>query len=870
MADTRYFRLGKSFSDSDPKATVILGCKVLHKTVYLPHYCDEYEDCLPCNASYHAKHLQLRPEYSYHRHLSDEEAEDITSQLVSQIRDNRRHISGRLERHADVVISRWAKNGKHGSQQKRQNLLGEVAADLAKTPEDIIGFNYSHNQMSDITRSPQSRRMFLLPWLNVEVLKTTPDALLALLHCRTAYEPSEWAAFDGEQFKGYWEGGYFDCDFSLKTIVMYGEEYGSLADWNAEEIHRGDTVGFPFGVLVLEAQAHLMSFLRRALDAILQGIENSHPVRTEKWQQATAGGTFRRTNDIEPWSSYTRGAFCAPPKFDLAYWMSLAQSRREKTEDHLRALQCDPAYMRRYIRVVADSARWTKISAGEKCKWFAAKICDALESCYLWRFMEDECRHVDEICRRHGDYGCVPGRPLPQEVDQALGNFHTWVACQINSRTRVLIQDLGMSPALSRHWKPAEFVGNCSITLERLSNSDSMATFRDDPLDWYLARLIEDSGTSALLGHSRLFSLLEDHLSACKVGETRRVDEVMVGDIDNLAAVHEMANAIRLRRPMSRTISEQAMRQGLGRPSLIQFRKRPEIDHTINRICEATGPRLLEVFQQSKPSQGLKGQAWIKQHKELRSSLSTFWDSIRELKKNDYDRSDLSVEEGEELLKVISADLCPEHQKAVQDEEDAVHAAMNKRREIPTTDTTAIFIGKEEESQTPKLEVFRVKTKKKTRPEVPSDVRAEELPSDLSKLPLEGEAPVEPIVVPRKNFEEFVCKVFPAERKEGKQGMDWQTFLRGMTAVGCSVTNSGGGGSEVLFCHELFGKITFHKPHPEPRVDAIKLHAWSQRLQRRFGWSRERFVVAIVQPSQATEGSKDRTEPEGTNGSKVS
>lgn len=870
MTDTRTFHLDTSFSDGDPKATAISGYEVPQGTVYLPQCCDEGEDCLPCNASYQPRELQLQPGYSYRRHLHEEGAEDVSSQLVSQIRDDRRHISRRLERHADIVISRWAKNGKHGSQQKRQNLLKEVAADLAKTPEDIIGFNYSQNNISQIRRSPQSRNMLLLPWLNVERLQTTPDALLALFHCRTAYEPSEWAAFDGEQFKGYWESGYFDCDFSIKTIVMHGEEYGSLANWDAEEIHRGDTVGFPFGVLVLEAQAHLMSFLRKTLDAILQGIEDSHPLRTEKWKQATAGGIFRRTNDIEPWSSYTRGAFCAPPRFELAYWMSLAQSRREKTEDHLRALQCDPAYMRRYIRVVAGSARWTKISAQEKCKWFAAKICDALESCYLWRFIEDECRHVDQICRRHGDYGCIPGRPLPQEVDQALGNFHTWVASQIHSRTRVLIQDLGMSPALSRHWKSAEFVGNCSITLERASYSDSMATFRDDPLDWYLGRIIEDSGTSKLLGHSRLFSLLEDHLSASKAGETRRVDEVMVGDIDNLAAVHEMANAVRLRRPMSRIISEQAMRHGLGRRALIQFRKRPQIDHTVNRLCGATGPHLLQVFQQSKPSQGLKGQAWIDQQKELRSSLSAFWDSIRELKKNDYGRSDLSVEEAEELLKVISADLCPEHQKVVQDEEDAVYSAMNKRREIPTTDTTAIFTGKEEESQTPKLEIFRVKTKTKTRPEVPSDVRAKEPLSNLSKLSLEDEDPREVIVVPRKTFEEFICKVFPAEKNEGKQGVDWQTFVRGMTVVGCSVTNSGGGGSEVLFSHEMFGKITFHKPHPEPRVDAIKLHAWSQRLQRRFGWSRELFVVARVQPSQATESSKDKSQPEGTNGPKAS
>lgn len=861
--------MDQCFTEGNPRDTAIY---VLPETVYPHRRCDEGKDCPACNDTYRPEELQLRPEYSYRRHLTDGEAEDITTQYVSQIQGDRRYISGRLERHADIVISRWTKNGKHGSQQKRENLLSKVAADLANTPEDIIGFNYSGMEVPGPSRSLQCRRMLMLPWLNVEVLKTTPDALLALFHCRSAYGPSEWAAFDGEQFKGHWAWGNFDCDHSNKTIVLYGEEeYGSLVDWDAGQIHRGDTAGFPFGILVLEAQAYLMGVLRKTLDTILQGIDDSHPIRTEKWQQATATGTFRRTNDIEPRSSFTWGAFCAPAKFDLAYWASLAQSRREKAEDHLRALQCDPAYMRRSIRVVADSAQWSQISAKAKGIWFTGKICDAMESYYTWRFMEVECRHVDEVCRRHGVSVCTPGRPLPQEVDQAIGEFDNWVAMEVIFRTRGLLENLSMSPAFSQHYS-AKPVGSSTFSFARVTDNDCMAALREDPLDWYLGRIVETSGTSRLFDESRLFYFLEEYLSACKVGERRRVDELMVGKIDDLAAVQEIANATRLRRPVTQTISPKAMRRGLGARAHRQTRIQPKTDHMFNRVCTETGPHLLKVFQQSKLPQGLKGQAWVNQQKEFRSSLSAFWDSIRELKKDDYSRTELSAEEAEELLKAISADLCPEHQKAVKDEEDAVYESMKKPREMLTAATT-VFIGEGGNPQTRKCDLGHVKNKKdkkKTRPDAPADVRAEEPPCDLSKLSLEGEAPSEPIVVPRKVFEEFVCKLFPAEKNEGKQGVDWQTFVRGMTAVGCSVTNSGGGGSEVLFSRETFGKITFHKPHPEPRVDTIKLHAWAQRLQRRFGWSRERFVVASVQPSEATEGSKEKSEPEETKESKAS
>lgn len=864
MADTKTFRQDKGSGDGDSQDTEMYA--VVEMTVYPHPCCDKGKKCQRCNDSYYTQEEQLLHQYSYRRHLTDGEAAEMSGRYISQIQDDRRHISGRLERHGDIVISRWIKNGTYGSQQKRENLLKTVAADLAKTPHDIIGYNYSHEERPHANRSLQSRHMLLLPWLNIELLKTTPDALLALLHCRSAYEPSEWAAFDSQQFKGHWYNGNFDCDHSRKTIVLYGEEkYGSLVDWNADQMHRGDTVGYPFGILVLEAQAHLLGVLRKALDTILQGIDDSHPSRTDKWQQATAMGTFRR-NDIEPWSSYTWGAFCAPRKFDLAYWTSLAQSRREKAEDHLRALQCDPAYMRRSIRVIADSAQWSQISAKEKGVWFTAKICDSIESYYLWRFMEDECRHVCEVCRRHGDSGCSPGRPLPQEVDQALGEFDNWVAMQLVNRTRLLYENLGMSPTFSKNLS-SKLVPNGTISYRCATDKDCMAAFNEDPLDWYLGRIVHISGTGRLFDNSRLFYFLEEHLSACKVGERRRVDELMVGTIDDLAAVNELANAIILRRPLSRIISKQPMRRSMGRRAHRRAELQPTADHVYNRVCTETGPSLLRVFQQSKPPQGLKGQAWINQQKELRSSLTAFWDSIRELKKHDFSTTDLSAEEAEELLNIISADLCAEHQKAVKDEEDAVYAGMKKSQDTLTAATT-VFIGEADKQQTPKCDIGRVKNKKKTRPDTPTDIRAEETLSDPGKLSSEEEAPSEPIVVPRKTFGEFVSKVFPA-KNEGKQGIDWQTFVRGMTAVGCSVTNSGGGGSEVLFSHESFGKITFHKPHPEPKVDSIKLHAWAQRLHRRFGWIRERFVVASVQPSKAREGPKDENESKETSESKA-
>ncbi|KAJ0122950.1 ycfA-like protein domain-containing protein [Diaporthe amygdali] len=863
MADTRPFRPDAKYSED--YTLVWFTDKELDESIRKPRLCGDRKTCQACEATYHTESLQRTAPFSYRRRLTDEDAGKVTSKLVYEIQSDRRHISGRLERHADIVMSRWAKNGRHGSQQKREKLLSEVAEDLAKTPEDIIAYNYSKEKSFYMRRSLSRRRRLLQPWLNVEVLKMSPDTLLALLYCRTAYGPSEWAAFDGQQLRKYWVDGHFDCDHSSKTIVMYGEgQYGSLVDWDAEEIHRADTVGFPFGYLVLEAQAYLMGLLRKIIDRILQDIDASDPVRTDKWRQATKTGAFRRTNDIEPWSPYTRGAFCAPPRFDLAYLTSLAQSRREKAEDHLRDLQCNPAYLRRHIRLVADSTLWNKSSDTAKGTWFAMQMSNATESYYLWRFVEDECRHVDEICRRHGEDAGTPGRPLPQEVDTALGQFDNWMANQIIHRTRTLWENLAISPAFSKHWR-SKPVGDYAISSARFTENDSLSALRDDPLDWCLAQIVANSGENKLYDHSRLFCFLEEYVSTSKISETRRLDELLLSAVDDLAAVHEMMNLTRLRRPQSPATPAEDMRQTLGRRATSEPQKLPKKDIMFKSICRNTGPQLVKIFGQYRPPQGLKGQAWVDQQKELRSSMRTFWDSIRKLKQDDYSKTNLSAIEKADLLKVISADLCPVHQKAAEGEEVAVYASMKRRREV-LTEAITTFTNDENKAETYTREDGRVrnKNKKKTRADNPEEVQPEEPPSDLSKLSLEDRTTRGAIVVPKKTFDEFVCELFPTEKNEGRRGVDWQTFVRGMTAVGCSVGNSGGGGSEVLFSHESFGKITFHKPHPEPKVDTIKLRSWGHRLEKRFGWSRERFVVAGAQQGQDREESKDKGEVEAS------
>lgn len=50
-------------------------------------------------------------------------------------------------------------------------------------------------------------------------------------------------------------------------------------------------------------------------------------------------------------------------------------------------------------------------------------------------------------------------------------------------------------------------------------------------------------------------------------------------------------------------------------------------------------------------------------------------------------------------------------------------------------------------------------------------------------------------------------------------------------------------GSAVTFKHRGGGSIVFHRPHPDPRIGVHKQRTWGKRLQDKFGWELEMFVL---------------------------
>jgi hypothetical protein len=90
---------------------------------------------------------------------------------------------------------------------------------------------------------------------------------------------------------------------------------------------------------------------------------------------------------------------------------------------------------------------------------------------------------------------------------------------------------------------------------------------------------------------------------------------------------------------------------------------------------------------------------------------------------------------------------------------------------------------------------------------------------------------------------------------DGTKSVPWVDFVRALTDIGMTATQ--GQGSAVVFSNELGGIISFHKPHPKPVIQAIKLRGFGKRLHKWFGWGIESFVL---RPKVGADAQEDELE----------
>ncbi|KAF5586836.1 ycfA domain-containing protein [Fusarium pseudoanthophilum] len=789
-------------------------------------------ECAECENSFYPVEKQRHAQHSYHLRLSDAVAERNARSLVQSIHRSRGQLSDKIKVFGDVLMSRWKKR----SQTKRAALLKEAVPDLEEQQWLIPRYSYTRESLYMRERTQIRRRQLLLPWLNVHVLKTNPAVLFALLHYRTAYPPQSWASFDNRQLILSWGGGYFDVDFSPKCVVMYGPRYGSLVNWEAEAAHFGETLGYPRAMLVLEAQAHLLETLCTIVNKILDGVDPLQEPRTEKWHDLVSQEAFRETGAVEFWSPYTNQAFSRPPTFNCDYLIALAKSRLDEIGDHLWYLQCDDAYIRRYVKMIVATENFKKAPKHLRAMMVTQRAVLDFHSYCWWRWIEMECKHVDAVRKRFRD-SIHPGSPLPPKYDKAVGALGLLLLNQVTYRITLLEELLPYIPGMQQHWEldpsqlPSDAPSDAVGMTKRITPQNTQQSLADDPLDWCLVQLQGKPDNENYFDHAMLFSMLQDHLSS-NPSEGKRLDEVTYRTLSDLSASHEILVAVLSHTPRN---TARHLHDVIAQEDRECWKSQQPFDID-GVVFERIGKAFMRDFFDVKPSTGPKSPDSISQSRALRIAVEKFWESIRAFLRKDLTRSGpgFTQEEVDSLLGVVSANLSAEY----IDDEQRAQAEMFAA--IHITDEPQSMIGTfneiPEPSSTPTT-IAQGRDKVKTRGEQCSSA------NDVTEPPAETAEEVTKHAVISLTRESLgvIHLMFPSKDNVAKE-VTWDRFVRVMIEAGFTARNNSG--SAVAF-KQLGegGRIVFHKPHPADKIDPVLLRIMGKRMAKWFGWKRELFAL---------------------------
>lgn len=801
--------------------------------VSLSDICEPPCKCADCTNSFYLPEEQINLNTSYRGKISDHDARRIAAQHVRDMQQEREYLVQRLASHADVLMNRWKKK----SIEKRHSLLVDVVPELGEHRWAIPRFISTTPDKHRYRKERAARRQFLLPWLSVEVLKANPAVLFGLLHCRTTYPPQDWAPYDNMQLIISWASGFFDVEYTDKCVIMYGPRYGELVDWQAGPAHRADIMGFPRARLVLEAQAYLMGGLRKIVDKIMDGADMSKQSISEKWRLVTSLG-FKQTGAVEIWSPYTNQGFSAPPVFNINNLISIVQTRSDAVSDHLWLLQTEPAYMRRYIRIVLQGDFHRICKPDEVGSLVVKELYKDVVAYWMWRWVSTEFAHVKAVHDRFRD-SVHPGERLPPRYDRALGALELLLVNLVKFSAAYLSEVLPYRPGFRDRYsfsRCAEANGTISIEGRREKMLDVKKLFFEDPLEWCLVQMQGASDTQSNFDHAMLFAFLDSHLANSTPKERARVDEILYRKLSDLAAYHEILISVRLHRPQNEIRNIEEVKESEDRGAWKGFNIPVQLGA---KDSIRLGTPLLRDFYEAPVPGGLKNIAWLKRSQALRKSLEKFWGGMRRCSQDILKEAKFSTEEALSILNVTSAYLTPEYVAAVRAEEEQVLAG-NERASEPLQKEWGSSSATQSAEPAPKAKI-KTKVGKEAEP-------MKEIEEKIAGVTVDFVEESYFVVPVKRRAFDMITLMFPSTAQEAAKSVEWDNFVYAMSDIGFAARN--GGGSAVLFANEGWvkegqsgGKIVFHKPHPIAKIDPIMLHSMGKRMAKWFGWSRERFAL---------------------------
>ena len=265
-----------------------------------------------------------------------------------------------LTQHEEILRKRWIKKSK----EQRKNLLLAAWPNMSSThrPEFQAQRRETTKQRRIATRFHDA---YLLPYIKLEDLCKAKNLLL-LFQSRGHHRPDVFAYRDSIMQVAinvravtvvHLNG--FSMDLSGQTAETYSR---LLSHGKGESSMPKMIAGLDFhpgcGLLVLELQEKLLSFLHRCAELILHDLIPTSTTATGSSISTPPPPLVTRVPTDIGWESVATMAAQAPYRvpiqFDFARLESLIKAKRDEAEDHIWLLREDPGYSRNFVGELSE------------------------------------------------------------------------------------------------------------------------------------------------------------------------------------------------------------------------------------------------------------------------------------------------------------------------------------------------------------------------------------------------------------------------------------------------------------------------------------------------------------------------------------
>ncbi|KAF4979917.1 hypothetical protein FZEAL_3972 [Fusarium zealandicum] len=772
-------------------------------------------------------------------------------------------LSKIIERHEATIQKRWAKKTR---QQRLQILLKAWPAMPASHRPDFEAFRKESKEQRE--RGTRYKDHFMWPYINQEDL-SQPKLLPLLLNSRGRHPPPAFAAADNSAMHlGTVTRALVPIFLNEHTMVLHGtttaDKYGELVAWDShpdafEWLHTRKQFLPGEGIIILEAQARLMTFLVDCCRDILHEIPKDELVSNSFAVQPEP--CLRTDNDASGFASMAvmaaEAPYRLPARLDLGRLESILEAKMSATEDHVWSLREDPAYFaHQFLEIKDHRQEMLKDTEGrphpvtnklrENVLWARvtfATLKDAYVNLETFTELHRQARNLRAMQKKY-EKEILLNKDLPKEYLTALLRFKYFLEQTTKGPLDNLKTAVAASPPMRKLFvrDPPVDVNSPKILVRHRIGVKLDKT--EEQLIWLLRTLWEDDYALFLAGLPSIVDELERLLQSEPQADAL-ISAHVVKIIGDLSIIVQCMKQLELYQPWAQQF------ESAGVDWVDDFKKEyTELGKPWSQLHIAFMEKRLDgAAKLGEPSGGKFNYPFGKRRtketvdalRQAESNLDMFWAKV-----DDVTKARVPSFSNTALYRLLSQ---PRMLRRTAEWVEPI-PTNNKAQPVPDPDLLALngplsnlFLGHASEtSQGFNTHEAQRKIKTKTKGGPSTNLTSDSQQPGNSGSEVHDPQPKFP--VDARSLKVFRTMFFNPEVTSTPGSIPWNDFLHAMASTGFQIEKLYGSVWQFSPTKlDVERGIHFHEPHPKGRIPFEIARRHGRRLTRAYGWFGGMFVL---------------------------